>query len=66
MAVFWSGGSIAPVGANVVAPRDHLTGVAVGTCLHLAAVTTEPHLAAEKLHTFAQQGIQIASGNADE
>jgi hypothetical protein len=66
MAVFWSGGSIAPPDANPVAPREHLAGVAVANCLYLATVAVEPHLAPEKLHTFAQQGVQTASGKPDE
>jgi hypothetical protein len=66
MAVFWSGGSIAPPGAKSIAPKEDLCGKAVGTSLFLASVQTEPHKSPDKLKTFALQGIQFASGKPDE
>jgi hypothetical protein len=59
---FWSGGSMAPPNLPAVPPADHLTGVAVGGAVTLAAVTREPERAPEKFDLFLRQAIDIARG----
>lgn len=62
MAAFWSGGSMAPPGVPAVPPGDDLTGKAVAGAVMLAAVQTQPELAADKYRLFLRQGIDIADG----
>jgi hypothetical protein len=61
---FWSGGSMAPVGQPVVAPADHLTGVAVAGSVSLSAVRRDPEKAEATLKRFIQSGLEIAAGGA--
>jgi hypothetical protein len=48
LAVFFSGGSLAPPNVQAVPPADYLTGRTVGNAIVLAVVSREPHKAAEK------------------
>jgi hypothetical protein len=61
---FWSGGSMAPPNAPAVPPAEHLTGVAVGGAVTLAAVMRQPENAPEKYLTFLRQAIDIANGGS--
>jgi hypothetical protein len=62
LAVFWSGGSMAPPEAPVVPPAEHLTAHAVGGAVMLAVVHTEPQRAAEKYRQFLSLGLEAANG----
>ena len=62
MAAFWSGGSMAPPDVPAVPPGDDLTAKAVAGALMLAAVQTQPELAADKYCLFLRRGIDIAGG----
>jgi hypothetical protein len=63
MAVFMSGGSIAPVSSKVdVPPAEHLTAHFVGGAILMAAVLTEPEKAAEKHKRFLALGQEVAAG----
>ena len=64
MAAFWSGGSMAPPGVPSVPPADNLTAKAVAGAVMLAAVQTEPEMAAAKYRRFLEQGIDIACGGS--
>lgn len=48
LAVFFSGGSLAPPNVPAVPPADYLTGRTVGNAIVLAVVSREPHKAPEK------------------
>jgi hypothetical protein len=61
-AVFWSGGSIAPVGAATVAPGAHLTPQAVAMALAVL-VLTSPNMA-ERSFDVLSQGAAIANGQS--
>lgn len=64
VAVFWSGGSIAPPGQPVVPPADHLTGVAVSGAVVLASVRVKPAQAPARLLLFLASAKDIANGGA--
>ena len=61
MAVFFSGGSIAPPTAPAVAPQPNLTHQMVAAALYLAAVFAEPEKASEKFASFIADGLKLAS-----
>jgi hypothetical protein len=60
LAVFLSGGSIAPPTAPVVEPAEFAAAKAIGGGVVLAAVATEPERAPEKFREFIAQGVHIA------
>jgi hypothetical protein len=62
LAVFFSGGSLAPPNAPVVPPADDLTPRTVAGAVLLAAVVSEPEKAEQKYQRFLEQGINVASG----
>lgn len=62
VAAFWSEGSMAPEGAPVVPPPDHLTAHAVWGGVVLAAVQQEPEKAPERLSAFAELAKAVAAG----
>ena len=61
LAVFFSGGSIAPPDAPVVAPQESLTPNSVFSAVMLAAVSREPEKAEEKYKAFLTEGQKIAA-----
>lgn len=61
LAVFFSGGSMAPMNAPAVAPAPHLTSSSVANALHLAGVLTEPEKAPEKYALFLADGLKLAA-----
>lgn len=61
---FWSGGSMAPEGQPVVAPGDHLTGLAIAGAVALAAVRRHPERAEATLRAFLSSAFDIAAGGA--
>lgn len=61
LAVFFSGGSLAPPNAPVVPPADDLTARTVTGAVLMAAVVSEPEKAEQKYHRFLEQGIALAS-----
>jgi hypothetical protein len=61
---FWSGGSMAPEGQPVVPPAEHLTGVAIGGAVVMAAVRGHPERAADRLDRFLDAARDIAAGGA--
>lgn len=61
---FWSGGSMAPEGAPVVPPGEHLTGVAVVGAVLLAALRHSPEKAPERYARFLASAQDIAAGGA--
>ncbi len=62
LAVFFSGGSLAPVGLPPVAPAPHLAGDAAANAMTLATLTREPEKAAAKDEAFLALGLEIAEG----
>jgi hypothetical protein len=60
-AAFWSGGSIAPLGAPEAAAPEGLTGKAVASAVLLSAAADPEHMAALKAR-FSQAGMDIARG----
>lgn len=62
LAVFFSGGSLAPPNAPVVPPADDLTPRTVAGAVLMAAVVNEPEKAEQKYQRFLEQGINVASG----
>jgi len=60
LAVFWSGGSIAPPEIQEVPPAPHLCAQAVANSIILAAVRSEPQHASEKYKQFLQIGAAVA------
>jgi hypothetical protein len=64
LAVFFSGGSIAPPDAPEIAPQENLgPNAVVGTVL-MAAVLKEPEQAEAKYQAFLAEGQRIAVGNS--
>jgi hypothetical protein len=61
---FWSGGSMAPEGQPAVPPAEHLTGVAVGGAVVMAAVRGRPERAEARLDRFIAAAKDIAGGGA--
>jgi hypothetical protein len=62
VAVYWSGGSIAPAPVPPVAPAEYLTAHTVAGAIMLAAVISEPAKAFEKYRRFLAWGIEVADG----
>lgn len=62
LAVFFSGGSLAPPEAPVVPPADDLTPRTVAGAILMAAVIRQPEQAEQKYLQFLEQGRAIASG----
>jgi hypothetical protein len=62
VAVFWSGGSLAPTDLPAVPAPPHLLGVAVAGAVTLAAVQTEPQRADQKRAHYLASAIDIANG----
>ena len=58
LAVFFSGGSMAPPDAPVVPPEKNLTPNSVAGAVLLAAVLKEPEKAAEKYRAFLAEGVK--------
>lgn len=61
---FWSGGSMAPQGQPAVPPAEHLTGVAVGGAVVIAAVRGRPQRSDSRFERFLAAARDIASGGA--
>lgn len=64
VAVFWSGGSLAPEGQPVVPPADHLTGGAIAGAVLLSAVRLAPEKQPERLARYLESARSIATGGA--
>jgi hypothetical protein len=62
LAVFFSGGSLAPPDVPVVPPAEDLTARTVAGAVLMAAVVKEPEKAEEKYERFLEQGIAVAAG----
>ncbi len=62
MAVFFSGGSLAPPNVPAVPPADHLTGEMVAGAVMLAAVQIDPAKAPERHKRFCALGIEVGNG----
>jgi hypothetical protein len=62
LAVFWSGGSLAPPDLPAVPPADHLTAHGVSCGVMLAAVQNEPQKAPERYQRFFALGLAVAEG----
>jgi uncharacterized protein DUF6931 len=58
LAVFFSGGSLAPPAAPVVPPAEHLSGHAVSGAVMLAAVA-DPPKAKERYQKFINDGLRL-------
>jgi hypothetical protein len=61
LAVFLSGGSIAPPEVDAVEPPPHAAAKAIAGSIILAAVSTEPERAPEKFHAAVTQGSDVAN-----
>ncbi len=61
---FWSGGSMSPEGQPEVPPAEHLTGVAVGGAVVMAAVRGHPERADARFSRFLAAARDIAAGGA--
>jgi hypothetical protein len=61
LAVFFSGGSIAPPDMTAVPPEPSITPNSVAGSVMLAAVLKEPEKAQEKYQLFLAEGLKIAS-----
>lgn len=59
LAVFLSGGSVAPPELPVVEPDPRAAPKAIAGSIVMAAVTTQPEKAPEKFQSFVAQGIDI-------
>ena len=59
MAVFWSGGSIAPEGQADVPASRGLTAQAISAALTIAAVEDEPQLAPDKFRAMLEAGRMV-------
>lgn len=64
LAAFLSGGSLAPKDCPEVVPASHLTGRSVAGAITIAAVQTEPEKMTDKLKSFVNSGLDIASGKS--
>lgn len=60
MAIFWSGGSIAPVGRPPIEPLPFMAGHAVSNAITLAASEAESYI--DKVKHYIKQGLHIAMG----
>jgi hypothetical protein len=61
MGAFWSGGSMAPVGAPEVRPAEDFTAKAVSGAVQMAAGLEPPQMPARR-KTFLGYGLDIANG----
>ncbi len=59
MAAFFSGGSLAPPGAQAVPPGAYLTAKAVSGAVTLAAVSGDPEKTPEMFRSFLEQGLDV-------
>jgi hypothetical protein len=59
LAVFLSGGSIAPPDAPPVAPGELMTAKTIAGSIILSAVSTDPAAAPDKFRTFVAQGLGV-------
>jgi hypothetical protein len=64
-AAFWSGGSIAPVGAPEAAAPEHLTAKAAASAILMAA-TREPEGLESRQRRFCVAGMDIARGGSGQ
>jgi hypothetical protein len=62
LAVFFSGGSLAPPDVPVVPPAEDLTARTVVGAVLMAAVVNEPEKAEQKYQRFVEQGLALATG----
>jgi hypothetical protein len=62
VAVFWSGGSMAPADAPIVPPGEQLTARAVTGAVTLSAVQKEPEQAMTKYRRLVEIAFDVASG----
>jgi hypothetical protein len=62
LAVFFSGGSLAPPDVPVVPPAEDLTARTVVGAVLMAAVVSEPEKAEQKYQRFVEQGVALATG----
>ncbi len=62
LAVFLSGGSIAPADRPAAAPREHAAAKAVANAVILAALAAEPGKADERYFQYLKEGIAVAAG----
>ena len=62
LAVFFSGGSLAPPDVPAVPPAEDLTARTVVGAVLMAAVVSEPEKAEQKYQRFVDQGVALASG----
>lgn len=60
LGAFFSGGSLAPPEAPIVAPGDYLTAKAISGAVNFAAMSGEPKEAPEKFKSFIAQGEDVA------
>jgi hypothetical protein len=61
LAVFFTGGSLAPVGLPPVPPAAHLAGDAAANAMTLASLQREPEKAAAKDEAFLALGLKVAA-----
>jgi Family of unknown function (DUF6931) len=61
LAVFLSGGSLAPPGAPVVPPAEHQASHAVVGAVMLSALAKEPEKAEARYQAFLQHGQKVAA-----
>ncbi len=62
IAAFWSGDSLAPLGARAVPPLPEQPGTAVAAAVTLASVRGDAKRFAERLRRFLESGRDILSG----
>jgi hypothetical protein len=62
LAVFFSGGSLAPPELPAVPPADKLTGDMVAVAIALAVVLDEPEKAPDKYNALLRTAIDVAEG----
>ncbi len=62
IAAFWSGDSLAPVGAPAIAPLPEQPGAAVAAAVTLASVRGDGNTFAARLHRFLDSGRDILAG----
>lgn len=61
IAVFWSGGSLAPPDCPPVDAKPELLGTAVKSALHIATAEAEPRAIAPTRERFLAEGLRIAN-----